>query len=213
MPYGYFPTPARSEPGHRVGGLCTDFSLDFEHRLAVARLRRTHSVPTTPAAPNTFNWERQPRVGLGLDLGLPTTLVTHFHPRPERPRLRRQADQLGLGVPFAVRPTRSMRRHVAGAYSNGPTATAPPTRRPHNAGRILRVPASAGEPAHHQYMDRNVDESENEQPHPAITLTLADAFDSESDSDDAPLYAFLPQGSRRSPHGTPPAARSPPITT
>ncbi|KAI0831068.1 hypothetical protein BC628DRAFT_723953 [Trametes gibbosa] len=231
MPYGYFPTPARSEPGHRVGGLCTNVSPDLEPRFASARLRRTHSVPSTLAAPNVFNWQRQPRVGLGLDLGLPNTLVTHFHPRPERPRLRRQVDQLGPRVPLAIQPTRSMRRRVAGSYPASaaeptPVATPPPTRRPRNAGHPLRpvAPPPSVEPARrHQRVNGHVDE--NEQPHPAITLTLADAFDSESDSDDAPLYSFLPPGldalaSRPAPNGTlspddnltPPATPTPTAT-
>lgn len=192
MSYVYIPTPARSEPATISGRrLSTDADFGIHHHLTLPR--RTYSVPSS------FHTRPQKqRRGAGLALlgiGLPSTLgaVAGFHPRPERPRLRRQAD-IGLGTPFTAVPMRSMRRRVAGSFPMSPTAR---SRSGTTHGLGLAMQHEGARPLHAEAT-----------PHPAITLTLADAFDSEGEEEFAhaaaaeeeqahalgPRYSFLPPG-------------------
>ncbi|OJT14116.1 hypothetical protein TRAPUB_9227 [Trametes pubescens] len=196
MPYLYTPTPARSEPATISGrNLTSDADFSIPHHYTLPR-RRTYSVPTSfPTRPQ----KKRRNAGLALlGIGLPSTLgigaVAGFHPRPERPRLRRQAD-LGLGTPFTAVPVRSMRRRVAGSFPMSPTAR---SRSGTTHGLGLAMQREGARPPHQG----------EDAPHPAITLTLADAFDPESEEEGsghasaeeeqehAPgtRYSFLPPG-------------------
>ncbi|KAI0781163.1 hypothetical protein BD413DRAFT_489381 [Trametes elegans] len=217
MSYGYSASPSRSEP---VMGrsLSTDFIISGQHIPTVVQLRPTRSVPpsfqTTHSAPG--------KAGLGLGLSLPCSLITYIHPRPERPRLRRQAD-LGLGTPLGGIPMRSMGRRVAASHLMSPVAPAVPAS---PVAAALRIATSqdgaAAVPARRAHTP----------PHPAITLTLADAFESESDDDffgtrhyhrnhqhggndddELPRYSFLPPGlSSPVPWPSPPVTPNTPNT-
>lgn len=194
MSYVYTPTPARSEPATISGRrLSTDANCGIHYHITLPR--RTYSVPTAfPTRPT----QKPRRAGLALlGIGLPSTRagVTGFHPRPERPRLQRQAGP-GLDTPFTAVPMRSMRRRVAGSFPMSPTAR---SRSGTTHGLGLAMQREGSLPLHAE-----------DAPHPAITLTLADAFDSEGEEEEfghaataaeeeqthalGPRYSFLPPG-------------------
>ncbi|KAI0362685.1 hypothetical protein OH77DRAFT_1585032 [Trametes cingulata] len=201
MVYGYFPSPARSEPAsatHRhFPNLPAGCNLVIQHRCVLI-VRPTRSTPASFPTDRTAPAERRPRLARGLGFGgLPTTLVTHISPRPERPRLRRQAG-VALGTPFTAIPTRPMRRRVAGSHpltvaarsrSSGARAAgdsnarAGPSRTPADAEAVRRREAA-------RIAARALPTA------PAITLTLADALESdgEDDEDERLRYTFLPPG-------------------
>ncbi|KAI0646841.1 hypothetical protein C8Q79DRAFT_925529 [Trametes meyenii] len=196
MAYGYSPSPARSEPASVTATSSNPYANFFAQQPTsrAVGLRRTYSVPSSFPTNRSPVSERPSYITHGLGIGLPATLTTHIHPSlapNSRPRLRRFAD-LGLGTPLTALPVRSMRRRIAGSHPLSPVARS----------------RSAGQPAGHNFRrldvaeqgPRNIDQtSSEEQPHPTIALTLADAFgsdgeDSAGDEDENPRYSFLPPG-------------------
>ncbi|OSD02848.1 hypothetical protein PYCCODRAFT_1425077 [Trametes coccinea BRFM310] len=192
MTYGYFASPARSEPtpASRSFGLSADV---LEYVRTTLRARPTRSVPSSFPV-NRSSPRDKPRGAalVGLGLGLPSTLMTRVqaHPSPERPVLRRQADYR-LGTPFTAVPVRSMRRRVAAAHPFAPVDRTRSVDYPR--GPALRID-----------MNNLRSHEEEASPQSAIAVTLADAFE-ESDGDDdrlslgeatgaLPRYSFLPPG-------------------
>ncbi|KAI0670602.1 hypothetical protein C8Q78DRAFT_1079548 [Trametes maxima] len=213
MAYGYVPSPARSEPASITASSGSRANFTQRPTRAVG-LRRTYSVPSSFPTSRSPIGERPSSIGHGLGLGLPTTFTTYIHSARapnSHPRLRSFAD-LGLGTPLTTLPTRSMRRRVAGSYPLSLTARS----------------RSAGQPAGLNFhrLDianqgpRNIRQaSSEEQPHPVITLTLADAFGSDGeesagDEDEHQRYSFLPPGlSSPVPWPSSPVSEMPPSPT
>ncbi|KAI0336299.1 hypothetical protein GY45DRAFT_387469 [Cubamyces sp. BRFM 1775] len=118
MTHHYKPSPARSEPASTP----TSRGLPSGYRIVgVQRAHRATSVRPTLDTPTTIPMHRDtprrpapPAAGLGL--GLPSTLTTHVHPRPERPQLRRTPAGHGLGLPTNPAHVRYIRRRVAGSH-------------------------------------------------------------------------------------------------
>ncbi|KAI8998846.1 hypothetical protein BD414DRAFT_526940 [Trametes punicea] len=179
MTYGYFASPARSEPITASRSLSSGYDGGKHFAHIAPRPKPTLSVPSSFPTNRTYSKDQPALVGLGLGLALPSTLVTRL--RPEPPHARRQA-QLGLGMPFIPVPMRSARRRVAASY----------TPASHARGPALRIDTAN---IHRRARDGGS--------HPAIMLTLADAFNSDREGDDfgngdsdegVPRYTFLPPG-------------------
>ncbi|KAI0637204.1 hypothetical protein C8Q77DRAFT_1155059 [Trametes polyzona] len=210
MSYGYYPTPARSEPlrltldGRSLSA--SDVNAGCNHPnfyTRMPRIRRTLSVPSSFTTGNPPTWDRKANVEFNLaTVGVPSsTFITRIHPRPERPRLQRQAD-LGLGMPLTAIHERSLRRRVAGSFPMPAMTARAHAAAPHGLGIRVAAPPGAGE------TQPEPERAGADAPNPAIVLTLADAFDSDGDHADAdaddegsepdtvrvPRYSFLPPG-------------------
>ncbi|CDO70692.1 hypothetical protein BN946_scf184798.g7 [Trametes cinnabarina] len=188
MQYGYFPSPARSEPAFaaRSSGHNADV---LEYVRTALRARPTRSVPPSFPLNRTSPEDGRRRAVLGLGLGLPSTFLSLLDTSQERPILRPQADYR-LGTPFTSVPVRSIRRRVAAAHPPAPITRARST------DYLIR-------PALRLDVDHLRISEQHDAIGSAIALTLEDAFESEGEDDSfgsseaevtVPRYNFLPPG-------------------